>query len=206
MKEIIGSYTIEAKPVLLYLEDLLEVTKIIQSSNPKSLIINSDRWSIDNFTELESIKCKPLNDLTIESYCPSVTLRLHSSYAEVYISENNPVSRGIAEKIAELLRMRRQPLWWLTSGFVASALSGGAIGSITWVLIVPKQFRLIFCILMATLWCIFETASRHRLKRYSIIIFKRRPDQTNFFSRKKDEILLLIIGAVVGGLVTWLLN
>jgi hypothetical protein len=48
-------------------------------------------------------------------------------------------------------------------------------------------------VLAWVLWVLFV-----RLKRYSVVRLERRSDKRSFFQRKKDELALMIISALIG--------
>ncbi|MHC2990524.1 hypothetical protein OB13_02590 [Pontibacter sp. HJ8] len=44
------------------------------------------------------------------------------------------------------------------------------------------------------------------VRRHSSIKILNRSDESNFFSRKKDDLLLLVVGAALGSFFTWIIG
>ncbi|OGW51895.1 MAG: hypothetical protein A2Y81_06770 [Nitrospirae bacterium RBG_13_43_8] len=149
-----------------------------------------------------------LHDIRITGRHPYISVEMEPNQIWLYISEDTPESRGLFEKIkAVLLRWRRRFTWLLHNSFlngIASTLTmvGAVLGF-------RVQSRFLSVLIIAlSLVCIFWAVYgfQDRTKRYTVIVSKHRIETPGFVKRNRDSILLAIISALIGALLTYFLK
>jgi len=206
MKKITRSYGEHLKPVKLYLDDLEKVTRIL-SDVTENVNLSTDEYSLDNVRQLQELKREYITELEIKIREPHVSLSLKPDNVWLYISQDDPVSRGLFEKIKKTLLECKHPRSWLIQtawmAFVAGSIVGGGI--ILALYGIVKQNYLHFSIgvasiVLSLLWSWYD--HKTELRMYSIIILKHRIDTPPFFKRNADHIVLAFISAILGGVIT----
>ncbi len=221
-------------PVLrLYLDDIEELIQLFKKYYNEVSIVIDDYIINDNVT-ISDIKKEAVSSFSIQSHPyydkdskvlrGRITLELTQSYALLRIAnDTDPFLLGIASQIDTVLMRRKSRLDLFTSAktvsriaLVAGVLSMalGLIGIFISRAYLSKPFSM--ADFMAGLLCmtiglgtfvIWSTwAYNVRNKRYCLIYLTAYHAKSNFFKRQKEQIFLLLIGAVIGSVVTVLVN
>ena len=137
---------------------------------------------------------------------PHISLALTPAHIFLYIGKDDPVSRGIFEKIKNVLVQRKRPPAWLLNSFLISGLVTGFSPILLFVGFSKSNLLLIvlgfLTLLVGALWSWY--GFQNQFKRYSIIIPKYRIDSPSFLKRNGDRIVLATISAIIGGVITLL--
>ena len=203
MKKIVHSRTEYFKPVVLYLDDLEKIFEIIKEVC-KKIIISTSEYEIENLNELKELNKESLNYLKINGQEPWLVLEIDFSNLYLYIHEEDAMSRGIFEKVKQILKDRKRKYSWLSKdnfvGSIGTLLLGILIFSIYIGIKQKNLFYISIGILSLLLGFIFTRISLNL--GYNEIYLKRRAESKSFWKRKKDEIIIAIISAMIGSVFT----
>lgn len=207
MKKVAQAYSEYLKPARVYLDDLEEIVGILRETCDE-VIIQAGDCLLDDLNELGQLRKEVLHDLKISGSQPDVSVDMRHSQIWLYISEDTPKSRGLFEKIKEILVRCKRPFAGLLQNtfLMGTALAFTFCGIIC--AIVVKSCFLIVCFAflfsLSILWNVY--GFQERSNRYTIVVLKHRIDNPNFLGRNRDKIILMIISAFLGALVTYFLT
>lgn len=206
MREITKSHGQRLEPVKLYLDDLERIVEVLRSVS-SDIRITTGQYALDNLGELPLLKREFLRELEITIREPHVSLECSHSGIWLYISDDNPISRGLFDKVREILLQRRRLLAPL--GFVSGL--GGALFSAGLFALFRGMIKAhaitvvgaILCLALAigAIWYSYWEQERG----YAIIIPKYEMDAPSFLKRNADQVALAVISAILGGLIALLL-
>ena len=211
MEKIKKNRDIDIPPVRLYMEDIREIEEIYRQ-NCKEYKIRTEDFVFDSSEELKSINEKKISNLYFESSNPSISMRLYKRYG-VISGYNDEVSvLGIVTKIKSVLDKRVTPLRYIDSKWFVIFIVFLSLLSFQWALSfyrladkVDKLFLFVSYLILSSLllfsWMAFTLFMKH-----SVIYLFDKSSQKNFFSRNKDQIVLVTIGAILGALAYFLLE
>jgi hypothetical protein len=197
-------------PVTLYFEDLQFLMSLFGSTAKETTLRISDDQneyefsSVEELDKLKSLHADKFNYLSIIGHQPYLTLNLWPHGGELHISQDTPILRGLMEKAKDRLNLRRKKLYWIYSlplpiTFPIYPLFWGV-----WKL-GDKSFVIgTIIILLSVAW--FSLNWYSRFYNYSVIFSKTEKEHPSFFQRKKDEIILVALGAVIGAVITKLIS
>lgn len=186
-------------PLILWREDLEELMSVLSRRNGAVEIVKGD-YIFDTLDELAAhVGSRDQTNLTISSSKPYAQIELQPSASRVFVMAEDATS-SIFYEIDTVLtsRQRRIPLLYSysavntisTAVILLSFFAGWSVSHAG----MPGYFSLIPLLLVGwTVWVLFV-----RLKRNSVIRLERRVDRKSFFQRKKDELALMIISALIG--------
>jgi len=214
MKKIQKPLSKELPPVKIYLDDLKQIYEILKEK-VKSIEITTEDYEVDDINQLKNLDSKKLNYLSMECSDPHITIEFDSSSASIYFAEDSTYNRGILSEIEEILTKRRVFLGRFLASNWAFGLNGMFVGFFFFAMvsIIRSNFMsagwlflallLLFCILMVLQF-------RFALRGYSTIVLSERRELVSFWKRNSDQILVAIIAAIIGSLITvaalWIFN
>ena len=188
------------KPVKLYLDDLEQIVSILKAESSE-VKIETDEYKYESLEELVGSKKETIYKLKlICGKWPHVDLNLNSYSVELFISEDEPKLRGVFEKIKEIL-VKRERIYRRFVSFrwaMIFSLAPGIIflGKVVFFPSAPTPFSFLWFFIILSL--IINLWLRLERDKYSIIVLKHKIDQESFLKRNKDQVWLLIFGAVFG--------
>jgi hypothetical protein len=192
------SFTKDSGPLVLWREDLNELLLAVDS---EKIDISTEDYSFESLDEVEEhFGQRPINTLKIASAKPhvSVTFGRMGSTWWVYAS---PTAAQLFLAIEGILkRCERRPrtfygTWISPIVFLPLAMSfiwDPKIGEFP-VLLVPSLLIFIWVLRVAYI----------NLRWHSVLHMQRRHETPSFFQRNKDQMWMLVISAIVGGLLTF---
>lgn len=191
------------RPVRLYLDDLERIVDHLQEVS-KDIRITAQGYECDNLTELPLLKKPYLTDVEIRSSDPYIADDLKPTSVWLYMSRDDPASRGVFDALRTELHNARRPLTWL----IASPFFSGGFAGISVVLLLNwLQYNKLWLtiagvasVLLAAAWVYVSLQTQ--LRKFSIIIPKHRSDVPTFWQRNSDKIILALISALIGSLLT----
>jgi hypothetical protein len=194
-------------PLVLWRNDLEEIVDILGARGGTVEIASSD-YSFESVAELVE-HCgviHPLTNLEIVGSKPYTTISLRRFEARLYVAEET--GSGVFFELSKILapRQRRWPFLYsfpFVYTIIVLSIWPNAIG---WLLPNFKEAASGWVIVASNVavmvgWVCWVTFIR--LRHYVVIRLQRHSDRTSFFYRKKDELALLITGAIVGGVITF---
>ena len=203
-KELKKSLAKSLPPLTIYLSDIEEMYSILNEKCDE-VTMEYDKYEIQSINDIASIDLPHTNHFIIRGVRPFVSLECEKNSAYLYASENTAIYLELFHKIEDIVRKRKN---LLRKGLQNSILSGSFFGlSFSHLILIynyPK-FSIgitlfILHITMAILWSFFGFIDH--FQNYSIIIPKNKTEAPNIFERNKDQLFLLIFGAVIGMALT----
>ena len=206
MKKIVKSYCEIIKPVKLYLDDLTEIVEILKGAC-EEVCIQIEDVQLDDLDEISSLRKEVIFDISVRGYEPYVSVEMKPHTIHLYIQEDTPESRGLLEKVKTvLLRCRRFTLFLDNAPYIFGTLLGFSIG----IFVILKERPMVFGILNLALFMAvvlsFKFVFNEKLKHYTTVVLKYKIETPGFFKRNKDRILLALISASIGAIVTYILT
>jgi hypothetical protein len=192
------SFTKDFGPLVLWREKLNE---LLLAVNSDKIEISTEDYSFESLDEVkEHFGQRPINTLKIASLKPhmSVTFGKLGSTCWVYAS---PTAAQLFLEIDEILkRCERKPRILYSNWISAFAFLPLGVSQM-WdpkynefpVLLIPA--------LVVFIWII--RATYINLRWHSVLHMERRYEAPSFFQRNRDQMWMMIISAIVGGLLTF---
>lgn len=203
-KEIYSSHTLNFKMPHLFREDLELLEKIIKKElKPEEYKLETEEFEYQELKEI-SEDTEPMNKFHIQTDSPYISIDFSNYDARLYADSDDLKTIGALKKIEEIISRRERKTLWRISN-----LSMWSIVLIYLLQLLPIMFpkigfKLFFILLltfiiMVILWLFIGFRS---LNNFSLIEFAYSKSKSNFFTRNKDQIILIIFGAIIGSLVT----
>lgn len=191
----------------LFRDELEKIELILTEANVKGYKIVTPDFEYEKVSEIPK-DIKPLFELQIISSDPYMELNFSRNSARIFVGRNDLISQGIFSKIDQILTNSQRKTRWFFSQL--GPFIGGA--SFTLLLIglsfikTKPNIGIIFLSLsfIGILWGIFSF--RIDLNKFSIIEVIKRREKPSFLKRNKDQILLILLGAIIGSMITLLLK
>lgn len=200
MKRLEKNLSKDYRPLKLFLGDLREIVKVIED-NAGEVILRTEDFeyrSVDDLCSNETAKTQ-LRSLTIETkgVIPNVVIRLSRKNASLFIGSDTIVAQGIFSTIDSLLVRCFRKSNWIDSHAPHVLIITASL--VFWIGSYNRQLAAlpVLVLLVVMPWLSWLATDRH-----AVVILQLRSDSPNFFKRKKDSIILLFIGAVLGALVS----
>lgn len=197
------SYGEQLKPVRLYIDDLEQIVEVLQEV-ATDVEISTDEYTLTDIGQLPELKREFFTFLELATREPYISVNLKPNGIWLYIAKDDMVSRGAFEKIKRILVKRKRPFAWLLHNSVMSGLfTGLALNLLGWGFIQGSSVGRvlgIFALILGVWWSWY--GHKDHFTKYSLIIPKHRIDEPNFFKRNADDVVLAIIAALVGSLLT----
>ncbi len=201
MEQIRDSVSKSLPPLVIYLDELRELASFLDETCG-TLVIETCGYRLNSIDEVSELPLRIGHVLEIKGTDPYLTVRLTRFGGDIYVSGGDTQSEGVAAAIERILltgkvRLPLLPLW-------ASMLSGMPL-----VIAAPSKHMptivlagiVTFILFVWTMYGGYLTVRRH-----NTLVFKPKKDCPGFWERNKDKIILLVIGAVLGSLLTLLIN
>ena len=198
MKKISKSKSINFGPIILSKDDLIEI--FAEFSKLKSISIESGCYKYDNVEEFFE-KCKHPVNLEISSYTPYMRMNFDKIAAYSYISDTDCAEYAVYSRINEIIyRKQRRPLFLYNNFmpfasvlilFLISYIVKSIFGELKYdesiriagnALIILWSFRMLFV----------------NIRRHVVFDF----GHVSFWGEKKRDLLIALIGAIVGAVVS----
>jgi hypothetical protein len=196
------SYT----PVVVWFDQLAELVAVMKETG-KEVLITAEDYQFDTIKEMrEHFGARPLLNLKVSMTSPFAYLEFNRVWAKAYVS-SGPYAPKLFFELDDILSpCQRKPtflysMWWMfVAGMGNYFLLDHFFSRET---AANTLFRTTILVLSALFgpWAVW--VGFIRTTRTSVIRLQRRVEIKPFFERNKDQLLLLIIGALIGGAVTF---
>lgn len=207
MKRIRRPISKELQLVKLYLDDLQQIYEVLKEKGKNIKIIAED-YEIEDVNELSKLGIKKLHNLSIKCSDPYITIELDTMWARIYFSEDTTYNRGILSEIEDVIRKRSNILsrslasWW---GYACTLVLFSCF-SVSTIVNMKNDITMIFgwislALLLLSIIALI-TSFRYKLMRYSTIMLYAKKEESSFWRRNKDQILVAIIAAIAGSVIT----
>jgi len=189
----------------LFREDLEAIENILKDLSPEKYRLETGDAEYNIIEEVkENIR---ITDLSFHTYNPYIYLNFGESGSYIYTDSDSLEVLGAIKKIADIIsRRERKFLWYMVR--LAPLLLVIFAPLLTLLILLREEginisnVFLIFVAISLGLWPV--VAYYIGFNRFSIVEFVYKKDRVNFFIRNKDQLLLIIIGTIIGSLITLL--
>lgn len=188
--------------VHLYRDDLERILEYLNEAKPKSITISDGEYAYDTLDEFREAHGSKIRKIEISSSSPSLTIRLEVGIFKVWLFCHDETPDAITARVSihDLLRDRTSIIAKIIPPKIVYFLSiilFGTVGS--WVAVLQKWggkeasfsafigYFVLFTLLIANSLGVFTSV---RLDRHHEV-------QT-FFGRKRDDIIILLLGTALG--------
>jgi hypothetical protein len=183
------------RPVVIWLEDLAEIVSTLRE-NAKDVHISTEDYLLATVEELkEHFGTQTQFAMEVTSSIPYVRLELTRLWVKLHVSAG-PQSAQLFHDIDVVLARRQRSIfyswWWLVAILALGAAPHFFPEQATPMLVVQSVIGVWY------LWVMFTI-----LRRTAVVNLQRRSEARPFLERNKDQLLLLFIGGIVGGLITF---
>lgn len=207
MKRQDRSLKSDMRAIKMYLDDLDDICEILSKIDTPEITVNGN-YVMDSVAEIEEKFSKNLDsvEFLVSSEGNRISLTLGKRHSSLYFSGDNSVVKGLIRDIEEILKHNQRTILSsrLASGIIAIFLSALAILATALVvgnLPLSKDLRdaittpLLLLILWPCLWPMLPYVLGEGRSKLRPI---RRRDETSFWKRKRDDIIMLVIGLIAG--------
>lgn len=195
--------------VNLYKDDFENIINILSEVSDR-VKISDDNYVYDSLDELISQKGLKPKKVSISSYSPYVSIDLKPHSVWLYCSNSNKESLYAYNRIEEVLKKRRSVLSrifnpavgiFFFSILMALTILAPADLIKSWL---PNRWsRLSLVILLVGVPILSFFLRSGAFSSFALI---KSHEQKNFFTRQKDDLIKIIIGAIIGALLTLLVS
>jgi len=201
MRKLKGFNSEHLKNVVLYLDDLERIVEVFKEVTDK-VDITLDSYALDNLSEIETLDEEFFNSVSIYGIDRSLVLSIDKSKVYLAEYEGSLETRGFFEKVKKILNERRRKFSWLFHSFWIIPI---LVFLSIFLIIFSNQHNNILLKIIGILIIIFVIiwpgqliGVFYRNKIYT----SRKSELSSFWKRKKDDIILAIISALIGGVIT----
>ena len=181
----------------LFREDIEGIEEIIKSLSPKDYSIETREFKYGSINDIPD-STKNTSCFRIIMDKPNIFLYLDRWAANLSSNEGDLKVFGAVSKIAEIIAKRERKVLYYSQ--ILFFLVFILILLFPTRLFVHDNIRLLeinYTSAFVGVICL-ALIFKQNLKNFSIVEFKGKKDRPNFLSRKKDDIIMLFIGAIIG--------
>lgn len=189
----------------LFRGDLENIEKIIKEDlKPREYKLETRDFEYKDIEEINK-DSDITNEFYIQTHSPYIHINFYKYSAEIYSGDDDIKMVGVIKKVTEIIEKReRRCLWFI---FRAADVFAPIIIivslSLVFVIIQKKKFEdiwyLILIFISSIMWYIFDFY--FSFWGFSKIEFVYKKNRPSFLNKNRDQIILLVIGAVLGALV-----
>jgi len=186
----------------LYLNDLKEIL-IVLTENCEEVKIRTEKYNDitpDEIDELiKNLNKEKFDDIFISAYRPYITVDLRSFGVSIYISEDNIVERGVVSKIREITEKNERKHFGKVSNLLP-LIPASSVG----IALFESEYGISALLVVLTLVMIYPVI-KYQMRNKVIVITKDKELRSSFIIRKKDELIVALVAAFVGALISFAL-
>ena len=184
----------EFKMPHLFREDLEEIENLLKKLSPNRYILETQDFEYENVEEIPKDLIET-NEFDITPNKPYISISFSLHDATLYTNKDDVKTIGTIEKIAQVILPRERKLiyWarhcvWITPLFVGY-LTGMVLASnksdlyTLWILPIISLFIIALCAIPLF----------NYIRKFSIVNFGYKKNKITFFSRNKDQIILILL-------------
>lgn len=200
MKQNRKSFIREYPPLVLHLDDLLQLEAVMQEDGG-TCEIETREYAFDSVEELtDHHREQTLTWLKLKRRDPHISLDLTPRWAALYVGSDATTAMGLYHKIDGTLRRCRRRFWW-SYGYPFVWPTSVVIGVVASRLFDSGRTRLWGIALFSLLAISLARVVFCQLWRYSIVVMARRGSIGQFLARNRDQLLVAVVAAFVGAVL-----
>lgn len=190
----------------LFREDLEDIEKIIKDElNPLEYKLESEEFEYQGINEIPADN-DAVSIFHIQTYSPYITIDFGGDGARIYGGEDDLKTIGALKKITEIISRREKKTLWFISrpSPIYPSLAGISVAAV--IISTMKKSMWILPSIFVSLFFIVLVVLSFRMENYtfSTIEFVYKRKKSNFFLRNKDQIIIVIMTAILTFLLTLL--
>ena len=202
MKKLDKTITIQYLPVVIHKDEIEEICNIFTENNIEYEIY-TDKYLFNTKDELFSSGIDDkIKLLEIKARKPYLTIEFRHFYTKLYMSSNEIKDLGLLHELDIVLKKSQRSLSFLYSSYV--------LYSVMLLFTIVAAFLRKFATISETIYSYsyiviffyFIVVTYVRFFTYSTIYLSSKRSKPNFLKRKKDDLILLVIGAILGAILT----
>lgn len=202
MEKLKKNISKEYLPVKIYIDDLEKVVAVLDDNSIK-YSIETDFYKYDSLAELvNSSTDRNTKNLKIQTANPYMTIEFHKMWAKVYVSVDDMLTTGLFHKIDEIINQSRRLIPFFYSYYFVWLVN----------ILLPIESALInrdgklfpeyFDTTLYILWILWLARATYiRLVKHSSIQLIKKEHVSSFFQRKRDDLILALLSALVGAIL-----
>lgn len=187
----------------LYLDDLSEIVGTLAEAC-KRVEVTAGDYKICDPDELDALASKfpkgRFGHIYLQGHDPYIAIDLRTSGVSASISKNTLEQRGLVSKIRDIVQRGKKMN--LHPGWLFTGLSHVAFLGFAWQLF-SKEYIMGASLFFLSIASLLISVGYDR-KNKVIVHSQPRGSVRTFFERKKDDIALAFIAAILGGVITHL--
>jgi hypothetical protein len=190
-------------PVALYYDDLSRIVGILESNGIDNLKFATDEYEFSSLEELEELDVEFLNNFEINSRGNGFWIHIGKYGTSIYSPKKTGEFYAAFTLVVEYLKKKRRKLRILYSPL----FSGLTLGVFPVYLFENIKSMDAYKILIAFLLFLVGALTTYNalvlgIEKANLIFLKRKLENPGFFKRNKDSLILVIIGSIIGAIIT----
>lgn len=176
--------------------------------NCESYTIETDNYQYESIDEITKSGVKHVESLKINGTNPSVSLDFDIWGSDVSSFESKGKANSFAFLLRDRMRSKESRLIFVATSYIYQIIVYSAVYFSAIIFIKDKYIKNIVSLLIMVLFFVYLFLFQLYLKipKNAIIYFFNREERGGFFKRNADKLLLIIISAVLGSIVTLIVN
>lgn len=202
MKRLAQPLSYELGPVRLYQDDVEELSARLRAVT-ESVEIQAGEFLVEPTDKLSDLGVPVFRELTIRTTKPAVLVILGARGAVITANDDDPSTRGVFEIVKDSLVTRERRFAGLRGHEMASGIIlAMGLSAFLWTSVL-LAVRITIAFAGLTLGILMALPMLRGVRgTYSTIIAKPRSEGISFWRRKADDIVLALISAIIGALIT----
>jgi hypothetical protein len=190
-------------PTTLYIDDIKRIVDLFSEVCAR-VDVKAGEFKISDRSELNDLAAKfpsgRFPDIQIQGDKPYVSVDFRPYSIRAYISEDSLIQRALITGVREVVTQGKKR----KADFGFNILFYVGIAAGTWQLAMKEYVVGLF--LIGFSFSIIPLAIRSALRNNVIVHSKGRGEIKSFFERKKDDMVLAIVSAILGAVVSYALT
>lgn len=209
MKRVNQSISIEIKPKKFHFEDLKAIVNILQESSAKELTIKTNEYYLDSLDDILELKQDNFSSIELKISDPYVSVDINRKRIRLYASDDTLISEGIISKLKSYFKVLKgdynsifQHIFEYVRDISSALLISLVLIDKSGLKVEIYQLFPALYILISFGWLMYGFS--FPAKAIPLNIKKLQDD--SFWSRNKDMILVGVLVAVFGAILTFVLD
>ena len=184
---------------VVWLDDLNEIIALLDGAQ---IDISTDDYQFASVEEAQQhFGPRPIHSLKISSTKPSAQIDFSPRQTQTFVY-SSPTSLQLFHELDDILRKCERKPRTLYTYWIIFLLSQIPF-ALSWVWADPKIVEVPILLAVQVLMMVWVLwVGFLKMRRHSVIILRRRHEVSSFFARNKDTLLIALMSALIGGLVT----
>lgn len=186
----------------IFRDDLENIEDVIkQELKPQEYKLESESFEYTGMSEIKN-ELKQIGQFRIQSYSPDMFIEFTPKKAFIHADDDSVNTIGSIKKIMDIIEKReRKFLWYYSNIGVLLMLPTMTLSILSLIsLHLTDKIYEIVILLSSIIWVV--TGLYIAEYQFSRINFIHKENETDFFHRNKDQIVLILFGSIIGAVIT----